>query len=85
METTNEKTIMDTHIKKKQSKHNTKDSKSKENITKEERKKKTKKDQKKNPKRENGNKYILIHNYTVNGFSAPRKRHSLAEWTQKQD
>ena len=30
-------------------------------------------------------KYISIITFNVNGLNAPTKRHSLSEWTQKQD
>ena len=84
--TTNQKSTIDTHTKKKkESKHNTKVS---HQITREEKKnrkgrKKTYKNKSKPNKKMAIEAYILIITLNVNGLNAPTQRHKLSEWTQK--
>ena len=90
MGATNQKSIIDTHTKKK------KHPKTTLKIVITSQKKKTKEEGKKNhpQKRENKSRtinkmairtYILIITLNVNGLNPPTKRHSLAEWIQKED
>ena len=87
MVTTNQKSTIDTHTKKKkESKHNTKVS---HQITREENKR-GREEKRPSNKSTAINKmavrtYISIITLKVNGLNAPTKRHRLAEWIQKQD
>ena len=85
MATTNRKSTIDTHTKKKkESKHNAKDS---YQITREEEKKgknKTYKNKSKTINKIAIRTYILIITLNVNKLNAPTKRHRLTEWLQKQ-
>ena len=84
--TANQNYIIDTNTnKKKQSKHNTKES---SNHKREQEKKGGKKTNKNKSKTVNKMAiwtYISINTLSVNGLNAPTKRHSMAEWIQKQD
>ena len=86
MGTTNQKTKIDTHTKKKkQPKHNTKDS---HQIIREQKKKgrkKTNKNKSKTIKKMAIGTKISIITLNVNELNAPTKRCRLAEWIQKQD
>ena len=80
---TNQKSIIDTHTnKKKQSKHNTKDT---YQTTREDNKRRIKKDQ---HKFKTINKmairiHLLIISLNVNGLNVPTEGHRLAQWIQK--
>ena len=83
MGTTNQRTIIDTHIEKKKSKNNSKDS---QKITRED-KKKGRKRKKKDPKKQSKtinkmaiNTYLSIIILNVNGLNTPAKRHRFAKW-----
>ena len=84
MVTTNQKSTINTHAKKKkQSKYNTKDS---HQITREHKRKgrkKTYKNKSKTIKKMAIRIYISIITLNVNGLNAPTKRHRLAEGIQK--
>ena len=86
MVTANKKSTIDIHMKKKkESKHNTKNS---HQITKEQKRKGRKKTYKNKCKTINKmavRTYISIITLNVNGLNAPTKIHRLAEWIQKQD
>ena len=85
MVTANQKSTIDIHTKKKkESKHNTKDS---HQITREENKRGRKKTCKNKSKTINKmviRTYISIITLNVTGLNAPTKGHGLAEWIQKQ-
>ena len=87
MGTTNQKSTIDTHTKKKkQFKHNTKDN---HQITGEENKRKGRKKTYKNKFKATNKMAIRTHisiiTLNVNRLNAPTKTHRLAEWIQKQD
>ena len=84
MITTDQKSTIDTHTKKKkQSKHNTKDS---HQITREQKRKgrkNTYKNKTETIKKMAVRTYISIITLNVTGLNAPTKRHRLAEWIKK--
>ena len=84
MGTTNQKSTIDKHTKKKkQSEHNTKDS---HQITRGQKRKGRKKTYKNKAKTINKiviRTYISIITLNVNGLNAPTKRQRLAEWIQR--
>ena len=84
MGTAKQKTTIDTHTKKKkQSKHNTKDS---HQITREQKRKgrkNTYKNKTETIKKMAVRTYISIITLNVTGLNAPTKRHRLAEWIKK--
>ena len=88
MVSANQKSTIDTHIKKKkESKHNTKVS---YQITRQQDKEEGKEKQLHKNECKTINKiairtYMLIITLNVNGLHAPTRRHTLADWIQKKD